>query len=34
MKAIQSEIKENTLGTKVKGRKLGLKLMIWNKGKK
>ena len=34
MKAIQSEIKENTLGTKVKGRKLGLKLMIWNKWKK
>ena len=33
MKATQSEIKENIQGT-VKGRKPGLKSMIWNKRKK
>ena len=33
MKATQSEIKENIQGT-VKGRKPGLRSMIWNKRKK
>ena len=34
MKAIQSEIKQNIQGTNMKGRKLRLKSMIWNKRKK
>ena len=34
MKATQTEIKQNIQGTTVKGRKLGLKSMIWNKKKK
>ena len=34
IKTIQSEIKENIQGTKVKGRKLGLKSMIWNRREK
>ena len=34
MKATQTEIKQNIQGTKVKGRKPGLKSMIWNKKKK
>ena len=34
VKAIQSEIKKNIQGTKVKERKPRLKSMIWNKRKK
>ena len=34
MKATQSEIKENIQEPIMKGRKLGLKSMIWNKRKK
>ena len=34
VKAIQNEIKKNIQGTTVKGRKPGLKSMIWNKRKK
>ena len=34
MKAIQSEIKKNIQGNKVKRRKLGFKSMIWSKRKK
>ena len=34
MKATQTEIKQNIQGTKVKGRKPGLKSMIWNRKKK
>ena len=30
VKAIQSELKKNMQGTKMKGRKLGFKSMIWN----
>ena len=31
VKAMKSEIEENVQGTKVKGRKLGLKSKIWNR---
>ena len=34
VKAVQSEIKQNIQGTNMKGRKLRLKSMIWNKRKK
>ena len=34
VKAIQSEIKKNVQGTKRKGRKPGVKSMIWNRRKK
>ena len=34
MKATQSEIKENIREPTVKGRKVGLKSMLWNKRKK
>ena len=33
VKAMQSEIKENVQGTKVKGRKLELKSMVWTEGR-
>ena len=34
VKAMQSEIKKNIQEPSVKGRKLGLKLMIWSRRKK
>ena len=34
VKAMQSEMKENVQGTNVKGRKLGLKSMVWTRRKK
>ena len=34
VKAMKSEIKENVQGTNKKGRKLGLKSMIWSRRKK
>ena len=34
MKAMQSEVKENTQGTRSKGRKPGLKSMIWSRRKR
>ena len=34
MKAMQSEIKENVQGPRVKGRKLGLMSMVWSRRKK
>ena len=34
VKAMQSEIKDNVQGTNMKGRKLGLKSMVWTRRKK